>query len=346
MHRFFLPLFLIAIVNTAQAFNLADYEWYCHKGFFKGFSALASYDCVENTKKKLYYRDKGSSADIKPLSGGQYRVQNGRIELLIPVDGNKRRLGAYDFAPARQRPQIQTASVATSGGSETTSTRKRSKTSSNDPLYNDYPPRTPAFAVGYSAALKNTSSEWMSLNKIQQAQYLFDKYNALLAAHPFPLQDASLLLCKTQRESNTSVNGHQYFAPQVTTTVPRSDASGISQILSSTAADLFNRYSFFRSRVAGFENIHNGRQFHQAMAGNMIAQMELGMAVMEMKRRDVGCRTQKCLAGHYYGKEGNCQSGVSHNDDYASKVLACKSCIDSQGISYTCLNKATRGACL
>lgn len=196
----------------------------------------------------------------------------------------------------------------------------------------DFPPKTARFSTSRSTAESYTNSRWAGMSYTQKAEYMDRKYGELLRAHNMSgTYSPKILVCKAYKESN--------FRPQIRTSDSRSTASGVSQITRSTAIDTFSRGGWFRSKVEGFTHIRNGREFHERMAGSMLAQMEFGIAILDQKRRDRGLSASsgninRILQG-YYGS-----GSASANRTYANKIMSCASCVESSGYSQRCLEMA------
>jgi len=205
-------------------------------------------------------------------------------------------------------------------------------------LREDFPPRVADFAdpvldenghEDRSIALSYANASWNEMSLVARAEYLDDKYGDLLNAHGVRnTYDPKTLVCKTYRESS--------FDPQVGNRV--SSAAGLSQVIIGTASDTFSRGGF-RSKVEGFTHIQSGREFYSKMAGSMLAQMELGIGVLEQKRKDKGLsrssnNIHRILQGYY----GNGSSAA--NEAYASEILDCVTCVQDFGYSNNCLEKS------
>jgi len=205
-------------------------------------------------------------------------------------------------------------------------------------LREELPPRVADFAdpvldengnEDRSVAISYANSRWNQMNFVERAEYLDDKYDDLLHAHDVRnIYDPKVLVCKTYRESS--------FDPQVGNRV--SSAAGLSQVVVGTAGDTFARGGF-RSKVEGFTHIQSGREFYSQMAGSMLAQMELGIGVLEQKRKDFGLsrsssNIHKILQG-YFGSRS-----TSANEAYAGDILDCVTCVQDYGYSNNCLEKA------
>jgi len=195
----------------------------------------------------------------------------------------------------------------------------------------DYPPSTARFSTRNSTAKSYTNSTWANMSVTQQAEYMDRKYSELLRAHDLnSVYSPEVLVCKAYKEST--------FRPQIKTSASNSTASGISQITRSTAVDTFSRGGWFRSKVEGFTHIRNGREFHERMAGSMLAQMEFGMAILDQKRRDRGLSKSshniRTILQGYYGSKSQ-----SANRTYANKIMSCANCVEQSGYTSRCLQK-------
>jgi len=208
-------------------------------------------------------------------------------------------------------------------------------------LRNDYPPSTDKFTESFNDSLDYMNKAWLKMSHTDQANYIFDKYTNLLIAHSQIKFSPELLTCKAFRESMTPCQvkykgksirqrgcrppkrdfliSKKFFNPQIDS--PKSSARGLGQVLKGTAIDLFNRGKWFHSKVYGYESITDGKTFYNKMSGNMIAQMEIGMAVLHQKKIDKNCSSDECTLRGYYGSGNTISEGI-----YATRILCCEKC--------------------
>ena len=195
-------------------------------------------------------------------------------------------------------------------------------------IFNEqFPPRRAKFSRSPKTAKGYNNREWAKKSTTQKANYLNKKYKQLLKAHGLQnIYPSGVLVCKAYKESTFNPNVKAYsFA---------STASGISQVTKSTAKDLFNRGKWFRSKVNGFTHIRNGQDFHFKMSKSMLAQMELGLAILHQKSRDNGTRNVRTILKRYYGNKS-----ASANNKYADSILNCYKCAKRNGFTKRCLDK-------
>lgn len=186
------------------------------------------------------------------------------------------------------------------------------------------------WSTGRASALACTNEDWTQLSMVEQAQHIQDAYAQLMRVHqvdnPAINYSPRVMMCKTVRES--------CFRPQEMSSAPNSSAAGLSQVVRTTARDLFNRTGF-RSRVHGFTDITSGDEFHDRMKTSILAQMELGLAVFHQKSRDNGgTRNPRSILMNYYGTSSRVE-----NEKYADAIFGCANCIRQAGneISQRCL---------
>lgn len=203
---------------------------------------------------------------------------------------------------------------------------------------NIYPPRVAKFSKDREISLSYTNKEWLNLNIIKQANYIHRMYKELLKVRNLDYSPR-VLTCKVFRESVYTYNERKIFQIQKQTSVRNSTASGISQATISTSKDIFNRKvpeKIMASTVPGFENIEDGEEFHDKMAGNMLAQMDLGIMTLRSKQIDTGAQWIRTLLKHYYGHPKK-----KVNSCYAERILRCAFCIkNNKAILEKCLDKA------
>lgn len=210
------------------------------------------------------------------------------------------------------------------------------------PLVWDYnPPAVSAFSTGsnygevLNQAVEYENPQWRALSRTQKATYMLSIYEQLLELHqtegdPSFRISPRILVCKTYNESS--------FHPQMGNHV--SNAVGLSQIVPDTLEDIFSSPRLnFRSRLARHHHIQNGEDFRAAMVNDPIAQMEAGLAVLELKRRYRGLSgdSVRPILEAYYGSRD-----AAANTAYANAIFDCAKCAQDNGNVFTvsCLCKA------
>ena len=200
-------------------------------------------------------------------------------------------------------------------------------------LNNIYPPQRAKFSRRLSESISCTNTGWLTLSTVEQASYIYGAYRRLVQIHDLDYPP-EILMCKAFKESMGQYNGRKIFQIQRQTSVRRSTAVGISQVTKSSARDLFDRGRWFRSRVEGFEDISDGAVFYSRMGGNVIAQMELGLAILHQKKLDTNARYLTSVLGFYYGNNQDC------NREYARRIKRCGDCVSGGSITERCLDRA------
>lgn len=193
-----------------------------------------------------------------------------------------------------------------------------------DPFYNE----NGCWSTSRPRADRCTHPSWLEMSMIDRAQHIHDSYVELLEAHDLDYSPR-ILTCKAVRES--------CLRPQDQSPASNSTASGLSQVTRSTARDLFNRGSWFQPKVYGFTSINDGRTYHDEMKHSILAQMELGLAVLHQKSIDTGSSNIRTLLQNYLGT-----GSASANQEYANKIYDCAECIVNNGnrLSESCLRQA------
>jgi hypothetical protein len=196
-----------------------------------------------------------------------------------------------------------------------------------DPFFN----REGCFAPKRAQADECTHSDWSRMGMLDRAEYVRATYEALLDVHGLDYSPR-ILTCKAVRES--------CLRPQDESPSSDSTASGLSQVTLSTAKDLFRRGNWFQSKVLGFDDVTDGATYHSRMSKSVVAQLELGLAVLHQKSIDHRTtRIRKLLEG-YYGLNPKA------NKDYSDRIYDCAACIEANDnrMTTTCLKKA-RNSC-
>jgi hypothetical protein len=205
-------------------------------------------------------------------------------------------------------------------------------------IYEMYIPRTAKCSESLDTAKGYASEQWNQLPPVEKAKYLMETYKALNARHGFDYS-YRILTCKAYREST--------FDTQIDTGIPGSSARGISQAVKDTVEYLFrpkpksskDPAGFgFKSKLRGFENL-TGAQVFEEMCGSMLLQMEVGLAVMDMKSAENnGTENAMKLMASYYGHPAH----HCCNELFGRSIYDCATCIRDNGDVPTqkCLDQA------
>lgn len=199
-----------------------------------------------------------------------------------------------------------------------------------------YKPRRAAFSDNFKTALCYADPEWNKLTYEDRAGMIDDMFRILLSIHqskdesdPRYRFSSRILTCKLFKESgfNTQIGNVD------------STAVGLSQVLEGTAADVLGPRNGFRSKVQGYEHIGDYETYQQKMAEETTLQLELGLAVMEMKRRDFNLNVDDArpFLRRYFGSRSE-----AANDAYANSIFNCAACVKANDNFYSqeCLCKA------
>lgn len=197
-----------------------------------------------------------------------------------------------------------------------------------------FTPRTPQFSDDRNQARCFANQNWNNLTFAERAGFVDDTFKLLLTLHQRPNDNqyrfsSRILTCKMFKESS--------FDTQIGNE-SGSSAVGMGQVLSGTAEDVLSDRIGFRSKIAGYEGISNYEDYKAKMASEIALQLELSMAVLEMKRRDFGYdgSNVKLLLKRYFGSPSD-----ADNDAYANSIYDCAACVQRNNDQYTqdCLCK-------
>lgn len=225
----------------------------------------------------------------------------------------------------------------TVNGSETREPLRITITGANhtpNPHLFAYEPWEGGFTTDEQASFCKQSDMWNGMTYVEKGNYILEKYKVLTRLHMNQNNPEDqkfnflprLMVCKTFKEStfNTQIKAGG------------SSAVGLSQVLGGTLEDLVSRFGF-RSKLTGYTRFDRASDFEEWMATDPMLQMEVGMAVLEMKRVDnrlSGANIQPILEA-YYGSDD-----PAVNTQYAEDIMACSRCIgDSEVITQSCLCK-------
>jgi hypothetical protein len=169
--------------------------------------------------------------------------------------------------------------------------------------------------------------EWPKLDTVEQGNELLKGYQELTKAHGLAYSP-QILTCKAYKEST--------FDPEAKN--PASSALGLSQATKSSCKDLFVRGDWFTPKIAGFERIKSGAVYYTKMGNSIIAQMEVGLAILHQKSMDLGSNNISTLLKAYRGSDS-----AKLNSSYAKSIVDCGKCLGGKPfVTEDCLAIAKR----
>lgn len=169
--------------------------------------------------------------------------------------------------------------------------------------------------------------EWTTLDPVEQGNELLKGYQELTEAHGLTYSP-QVLTCKVYKEST--------FDPKAKNAA--SSAFGLAQATKDTCKDLFARGDWFKPKVAGFEKIKNGAAYYAKMSNSIIAQMEVGLAILHQKSLDGNFRSLSSTLMAYRGS-----ASAKINSSYAQSIVECGKCMKKAGaVTEACLAIAKR----
>lgn len=175
---------------------------------------------------------------------------------------------------------------------------------------------------------------WRKLSAVERAEHMRKSFRALIEAHgwkdrPYTPEH---LTCIAYHESTLN--------PQMQNT-GGSNAFGLGQVMKGTANEIFAtnaKYNWFESsKVQGFKKVTSGTEFLDKMRTSLLAQMELSLLALELKRREAGNKeSSSVIIGNYRG------AGKAENQRYAAHIRDCAKCINNGAgrVTEGCLKKA------
>jgi hypothetical protein len=196
-------------------------------------------------------------------------------------------------------------------------------------LIDRYYPRVSAFSSDVNEARRYASEEWNQLSLTEQGNYIRDTYAELNRVHGYNYS-TRVMTCKVYRETA--------FNPQHK--AGTSSASGLAQVTSGTAQDIFNPQRLnFNFITPGYDSFSDSDKYMDKMADSMVAQMELGLAAIRLKDPGgSGENNMRPILERYFGDPDN----PINNQIYANNIMRCATCIKNNKdvISPECLAKA------
>lgn len=85
--------------------------------------------------------------------------------------------------------------------------------------------------------------------------------------------------------------------------------------------------------MAGFNKDMSASAYREATAGSMVEQLNLVVSTIHLKRVESRSTNMETLLKRYRG------SDATTNQRYANQILSCKACLDSNGVTESCLNR-------
>lgn len=169
--------------------------------------------------------------------------------------------------------------------------------------------------------------DWLKMDTVEKGNHLLKGYQELTEAHGLPYSP-QILTCKVYKEST--------FDPKAKNSA--SSAFGLAQATKDTCKDLFSRGDWFNTKVAGFEKVKNGADYYAKMSNSIIAQMEVGLAILHQKSLDGNFRSLSATLMAYRGSISE-----KINSSYAQSILECGKCVKKAGsVTEACLAIAKR----
>jgi hypothetical protein len=189
-------------------------------------------------------------------------------------------------------------------------------------------------------------------NQVKRGEILMNMAKKIIYAHNYTHStegvkggykyEPRVLVCKMFKEST--------FRPQVEAYGEDSSAAGLSQITKATCIALMSGFHgeklLFRSEIPEYSHIDNGEDLYNALSGSIALQIEVGLAVLQLKNLEGTARKGVVVSGVrqllelYYAS-----SNQKANKKYAQDIINCSTCVEKNNnkISYSCLLMAQGG---
>ncbi len=210
---------------------------------------------------------------------------------------------------------------------EVVNNNEADRTTSSNILTNIYPPAVNNFSRGREQAISYANPTWNRMSLSQRAQYIHDVSQELISQKSYNYLSPWIVTCISYHESE--------FLPQRRTTSRSSTASGLMQVTNTTISGLLQQ-SWFQPTSPEFQGVARRADTYRMQSSlSMIAQIELGISTLHLKRVEAQSTNIDTILRRYRG------SGSGATDrSYSTKIQNCASCMQNSGVSERCLRQA------
>lgn len=214
-----------------------------------------------------------------------------------------------------------------SANAEIASGQGQQQASASSYFVEQYIPRKADFSTNVNTAISYADPKWNALSLTQKAEHVQGVVDTLLAyrGSDYSYINSNVIICMIKKESD--------YRPNIRTSSPKSTASGLGQVTQGTIKELLTK-RWFQPLMPGFNKDLSPKDYRVKSAGSMNEQINLIVSVFHLKRAEAGSRDMHTILKRYRG------ASASINKAYADDVMACKNCIDKNGITESCLEKA------
>lgn len=199
-------------------------------------------------------------------------------------------------------------------------------TGSSTVFVEKYIPVKAEFAKKRSTAISYADPKWNALSLTKKAEYTKGVLDDIIKRKgaDYSYIKSNVIVCLINKESE--------YIPNRRTPDSKSTASGLGQVTNTTLKELL-RKRWFQPLMPGFNKDLTADAYRQKSARSIVEQLNLIVSTFHLKRAESGSTNLHTILKRYRG------ASAAINKTYADKIMACKDCIDKNGITESCLNK-------
>lgn len=342
------------VKQDTTLYTLPGYDYETYKKKEGQFASLERMGMGSLIPKRVAWPKKGDQVEVvseirKPLEGSpvifyEVRIKRGdqtlrgyaRADFFIPMSSPSKKPGLLPSPCPSQSCHPQKNATQTQVKELHDAISTLGDVAVGDPLFN---PKG-CFSENRRVADQCTHPDWLEMSLEDRGKFIFGKAKKLIEAHDLDFTPA-MVTCKAVRES--------CLRPHDQAPGRQSSAAGLSQVTKSTLKDLARRGRWFTPRStlpkANAASLNQPlKYFDSVMAKSPVAQIEVGLAVLQQKAMDYKLDPKKhtpTILRRYYG-----HPSARETNTYAQAIMACTSCIQGQKnqVSESCLLRA-RSTC-
>ncbi len=189
-----------------------------------------------------------------------------------------------------------------------------------------YVPTKAEFATNRNTAISYADPKWNALSLTKKAEYAKGVLDDIIKhkGSDYSYIKSNVIVCLINKESE--------YIPNRRTTDSRSTASGLGQVTNTTLKELLKK-RWFQPLMPGFNKDLTADNYRKRSAKSIVEQLNLIVSTFHLKRAESGSTNLHTILQRYRG------ASAAINKTYADKIMACKNCVDKNGLTESCLNK-------
>ncbi len=192
-----------------------------------------------------------------------------------------------------------------------------------------YIPKKAEFARNVNTAISYADPKWNALSLTKKAEYSKGVLDDIIKhkGSDYSYIESNVIVCLINHESD--------YIPNRRADVPesKSTASGLGQVTNTTIRELLKK-KWFEPLMPGFNKDLTADSYRKKSAKSIVEQLNLIVSTFHLKRAESGSTNLHTILKRYRG------ASAAINKTYADKIMACKNCVDKNGLTESCLKKA------